>query len=263
MCARQRLSTASPRAKLDQEHGLSHCLDHLEEPFFALNRIDTSQRLRDLGEEYHLLEDETVGPTDRPQRALLGIESGLLAAQSVSGSEKGLVLGFYFPGDLVAVGWPGEPCPTAVRALKDSVVHSFSGQTLRQIFQQQPLLGWSLFDAFCGSQVRQREALLTLVHAPVERRVALFFWHLGGRLGVQEGQALRVPLPMRRCDIASTLGLRSETFCRILSRWKALGLMTVDGLHEVCFPDMERLDSLRLGSSSRTEINPERTKTGC
>jgi CRP/FNR family transcriptional regulator len=261
MCASQRLSTIVPRPRDDQGRCLYPDLNHNQGPFFALNRIDSVRQFRDLGEECRLLKDETIGDTDRPQWALQGIESGLLGAQGAGGGEKGPILGFYFPGDLVAVGWPGEPCPTAVRALKDSVVRSFSGQTLRQIFQQQPLLGWSLFDAFCGSQVRQRETLLTLVHAPVERRVALFFWHLGGRLGVQEGRALRVPIPMRRCDIASTLSLRSETLCRILSRWKAQGLITVDGLHEVCFLDMERLNSLRLESSSRTEINPKHTKT--
>ena len=70
------------------------------------------------------------------------------------------------------------------------------------------------------------------------------FLDLGLRLGEQRGPCLNITLPMRRAEIASYLGLRSETLSRVMTRWKTEGLLNLEGLRVMSFPDVRRLEAL-------------------
>jgi CRP/FNR family transcriptional regulator len=85
-------------------------------------------------------------------------------------------------------------------------------------------------------------------------RVAVFLLDVGQRLGAAQGRGLVIPLPMTRAEIASYLGLRTETVCRVLSKWNRGGLITLKGPRIVEVQDLADLEILIEESGIRTAV---------
>ncbi len=72
-------------------------------------------------------------------------------------------------------------------------------------------------------------ALVEIVYEGAEGRLARALLKLGRKYGIREGQSRVIDLGLSRIELAEFLGLRPETTSRILSRWRAQGILMVQG----------------------------------
>jgi CRP/FNR family transcriptional regulator len=73
------------------------------------------------------------------------------------------------------------------------------------------------------------EMMKSLAVERVERRIARQLLKLAQRLGVPDGAGLRLDLALSRQDLADMAGTTVETAIRVLSRWRAQGLVADRG----------------------------------
>jgi CRP/FNR family transcriptional regulator len=188
--------------------------------------------------------DEVLASRSGGDKRLYAIKEGLLASFLELDDGKAHVCALHFPGELLPVAWlPGER-PVSVKAVTDAEVEVFTEETLCRFFREDSDGGYLFFDQVCDFAVRQREANCILRRLSVEGRLANFLLTLGQHLGVREGQRFHIALPMRRCEIANYLGLRSETLSRVFARWRAEGLIEPGELRQITFPDINRLEAV-------------------
>ena len=187
--------------------------------------------------------EQTLAEGSQGEKRLYAVRQGILVSSLSLNGEDALVSALHFPGDLVPVAWSASERPVTLKAVTDAEVEVFAEDALRRFFQQDAEGGFLFFERICDLLVSQRETNCILRRLSVEGRLASFLLTLGGHLGVREGRRFRIALPMRRCEIANYLGLRSETLSRVFARWRAGGLIEPGELRQITFPDIGRLEA--------------------
>jgi CRP/FNR family transcriptional regulator len=177
-------------------------------------------------------------------RQVFAVVEGALASYRSGEDGKPQVFAFHFPGDLITLAWPDGVMPVTLKAIMASQVFSLTEDALRAVLHRDADCGLALFGLLASHLAGQQGGLFNQHRRSVERRLADFLIESGRHLGVLEGMRLVITLPMRRCEIASYLGLRSETLSRIFARWRAIGLIEQGDLREICFPDVRRLEAI-------------------
>ena len=220
------------------------CQHRPPKSFEVIAQQDTGRLLDSHGEKRILHPDSVLTKQDQPAERVFAVISGVLASYRLGPEEKPAVYGFHLPGDLITSAWPGGISPVTIKALTEAKVLSFSSEALRAVFIDDPALGFAFFQEAGELLALQQAMFFHQGRTPVEQRVAAFFLDLGLRLGQQRGHCLNITLPMRRAEIASYLGLRSETLSRVMTRWKSEGLLNLEGLKVMSFPDIGRLEAL-------------------
>jgi len=178
------------------------------------------------------------------EKRLYSVRRGVLVSSLDPEEGEPLVCALHVPGDFIPVAWLATERPLTVKAVTDAEVDVFAEANLKRFFRDDAESGFALFDSICDMAVRQREAYCILCRLSVEGRLANFLLALGDHLGAREGRCFRVALPMRRCEIANYLGLRSETLSRVFARWRAEGLIEPGELRQITFPDIGRLEAV-------------------
>jgi len=84
--------------------------------------------------------------------------------------------------------------------------------------------------------------LVELAYERGEERLARMLLKLGEKFGIQQGEACVIDLRLSRTELAELLGLRPETTTRILSRWRAEGVLSIKG-RQLVILDVERLSA--------------------
>ena len=102
-------------------------------------------------------------------------------------------------------------------------------------------LVWQLFEAACAELARRTLRLRGYWFLPVKARLATFLFEMDEGIGEKSDRGLVVHLPMFRDEIATYLGTRTETICRILTGWKDKGLIIMDSPRRLVIPDGAQL----------------------
>jgi CRP/FNR family transcriptional regulator len=176
-----------------------------------------------------------------PLASLYVVRSGTLKTVTVSHEGRPKITGFYLPGDLMGLESIGDNVHAfdAV-ALEDSEVCVVPVAQLEAMASTVPEL-LKEFVRQLSVEITRDHRLTTLLGCmDAEQRVARFLLSLAERyhrLGYASNALL---LHMTRDDIASYLGLSSETVSRIISRLRRKGVLTVDQRH-IGFADTSRL----------------------
>ncbi len=179
-----------------------------------------------------------------PNRELCRVAAGELAvSQEAPGGEE-LVIAFYYPGDLLLPTAPGEVWTHSIRALSDGQLEIYRLDAVRKVCHADGRLAHELFLAACRVLSRRMEQAARLRSLSVEGRFAAFLLEAGGRIGSARAGGLVLSLPMSRTDIASYLGLRTETLSRIIRRWRDRGLIDLESARRVSIGDVKKLEAL-------------------
>ena len=196
------------------------------------------------GPSQALSRQEVLARAGQNGRRMFVILEGGLASYHEPKGEKAQICAFHFPGDIVPFGWPDAEMPITLKAVTDAKVRVFTEEALEALFQRDSKRSLALFSRICARTLRQQEALYLPRRRSVEGRPGQLPFGPRTALGVREGARLQVSLPMRRCEIASFLGLRSETLSRIFARWREVGLIESGELREITFPNIDRLQAI-------------------
>jgi len=177
------------------------------------------------------------------------VDSGVLIASKKHFGQCRQVLRFYYPNDIVFSPPWEEGWSVSIRALTKARVEIFDYESLGQSFWKQGDVGYRLFQTASAECLRSYEhgGLLRLLS--VQGRFAIFLVEAISHLGQRDGRDIVLSVPMTRIDIASYLGLRTETLSRLISRWKQQGLISVDGRHIIVVHNFKRLQLLARNCS--------------
>lgn len=137
------------------------------------------------------------------------------------------VLGFYLPGEVIGLEavYPGRfPCNAV--ALEDAQFCRFSFEAMSALATRQPAVQQHLF------RLLSRGLGLANPLAgdySADERMAAFIVDLGERFAARGFPGTHYHLSMSRSDIANYLSLAAETVSRTLSRFRARGLIVIEG----------------------------------
>lgn len=176
------------------------------------------------------------------------VKLGVVGLYRISEADGLDVQDFCYPGDLVVPTRPGVAWGLDARAVGAVRLLVFAFADLRTWCASDPELGCRLFEILCGELARRRERLRRHWCLPVQARLAAFLLEAGERIGVRSGRAMALQMPIPRDEMANYLSTRTETVCRVLSGWKADGLIEMDTPRHFRVPDPARLQARAAAS---------------
>lgn len=153
----------------------------------------------------------------------------------------GAVLGYCGCGDLIAPARPGDAWGFDAKAVTDGELLALSLPEIRASASGKPDLLWPLFEMACAELLRRTARLRGQWALPVKARLAAFLFELEEAVGEPSEAGLILHVPLFRDEIADYLGTRTETVCRILTRWREEGLIVMDTPRVLVIPDRTRL----------------------
>jgi CRP/FNR family transcriptional regulator len=151
------------------------------------------------------------------------------------------VLGYCGCGDLIAPAGPGDAWGFDAKAVSDGTLLALSLPEVRGSTSGKADLLWPLFEMACAELVGRTARLRGQWALPVKARLADFLFELEEAVGEPSDKGLILHVPMFRDEIADYLGTRTETICRILTRWREEGLIVMDTPRVLVIPDRARL----------------------
>ena len=153
------------------------------------------------------------------------------------------VLGYCYCGDLIAPARLGGGWGFDAKSLTGGRLLVLPLPEVRAQAGDDPDLAWLLFATACAELARRTARLRGYLFLPVKARMATFLLEMDEGIGKRSDRGLVVRLPMFRDEIATYLGTRTETICRILTGWKDKGLIVMDSPRVLVIPDSARLQA--------------------
>ncbi|MEJ2529251.1 MAG: helix-turn-helix domain-containing protein [Gammaproteobacteria bacterium] len=187
---------------------------------------------------------ETIFRTGDPFRSFFAVKSGSFKSLTLPQQGQEKVVGFHFPGEIVGTdGIAGNTYTCTARALEASRVCELRLEKLQYV----ACSGTDLKDgiiSILGDEITfSHELKVSLIHQNSEQRMAAFLLNVSSRKSERGMSGEEFRLSMSRSDIASYLGLASETVSRILMKIQKLGMIDIRN-KSVRILDLEALQAL-------------------
>ncbi|MBF9196938.1 helix-turn-helix domain-containing protein [Microvirga terrestris] len=171
------------------------------------------------------------------------IAEGCLRLYRILPDGRRAIIGFRFAGEMLGLSCEGTYCYTA-EAVTPIRLRRLSRARLRAMSegdgQLQSLLLAKVFEEIRAAQ----QHIVVLGQLGAEERAAHFLVSAARRTGADRKRPVVIELPMTRQDIADYLGLTIETVCRVMSKLKRDGLVTLEGRHRVILVRVADLQQL-------------------
>lgn len=175
---------------------------------------------------------------------IFALQSGVVSARvSMANNAAGLIT-LYFPGDVIPVG--SIPCfdERVLVASTTAEVMRFKSKPFVRLLSSDP----ELLAAYDRQHDRQlaRAALHTTILATLDspQRLAAFLIEMALEIGVPGGTAISIDLPLSRTEIAQHLSLNADTLSRLVSRFKADGLIAQKSRHQLSIKNWPAIASM-------------------
>ena len=191
----------------------------------------------------HLDEAARLSPGEGPKATLYRVRSGVVASEQGSPQAAGQVAEFYYPGDVILPPRATE-AGLRLRAVSPATLEAWNLTDRCQSQEGSERLSYGLFELARDDLSRRLARSGSLCRQGVEARFATFLLEAALRLGTTARGRVVMDLPMSRGDIAGYLGLRTETVCRIIRRWRDARLIALDGPRHFEIPDIEAIRAL-------------------
>jgi len=164
---------------------------------------------------------------------LYAVQSGVLLARAEMSQGDARFLALAFPGDVISAG--AVPCfsDRAIVAATPVEVLRFKAKALVRLLHAD----CDLLSAY--DRLRDRQLARAAVHASAlanldgPQRLAAFLIEIALEVGVPIGTTVAIELPLSRTEIAQYLALNADTLSRLMSRFKADGLISQKSRHQI------------------------------
>jgi CRP/FNR family transcriptional regulator len=149
--------------------------------------------------------------------------------QQTPDRRKKQILKILGTGDLLGeeTFFAGGRHTTYARALEPTQLYFFSGEDFLDFLKRHPEMALKLLERLAQELKACQRMLVELAYERGEERLARLLLELSRKFGVREGEACLIDLRLSRTELAELLGLRPETTIRILSRWRAKGIVAL------------------------------------
>jgi CRP/FNR family transcriptional regulator len=187
---------------------------------------------------------EYVFRVGEPAQSLYAIHSGSVKTCIPTSDGHEQILGFHLPGEVVGLdGLANEGHQCAAVAIETVHICELPLTQLEDMCHHLPGLLRRVLKLI-GSETAAKHVLLMLLgKKSAEARLATFFLNLSTRFSQRGFSRREFNLGMPREDIANYLGLARETVSRIVTRFQAEGLLSVQR-RGVRLHHLERLQAL-------------------
>ncbi|MDY7096123.1 MAG: Crp/Fnr family transcriptional regulator [Acidobacteriota bacterium] len=196
----------------------------LQFPHLAALASVTLECLVRCGSPRTLAADERVIRQGEPGHALLIVLHGRLKMTRSLENGREVLLALFNPGDLVGVaaGLGGQVSDASVTAMESSLCLELPREPLLEALAGEPGLLADLLPVLTRRVAECGNCVVEGTFFRVEPRIARLLLKLAESVGRQEDgedNAVFVPVPLSRQDLADMAGTTLETSIRILSRW--------------------------------------------
>ena len=130
--------------------------------------------------------------------------------------------------------------PATAQAITQAEVISFSSQVYTQFLQDHPLVALKLI-RMLGLRLHSSIEMTSLTGERVERRLAHILLKLGARTGRPDPDGTLITISLSRQDLADMCGTTLETAIRVISRFRAEGLIKTRRGGYLVILDLQRL----------------------
>ncbi len=178
---------------------------------------------------------------------LMILERGLVALYQSKPGQGEQMVGWCFPGDLLAASTEEGRSPVTARTLVPSTLWTLPWESLDRFAQAQPEVHRCLLDLAERSMARMRAHLLVILAKSKLERLAAFLLEIRDHQGAAGEKAARVDLAMDREVIAQYLGLTVESVSRAFTALKDRGLIEMADPRHILLSDPARLTALAKG----------------
>ena len=140
---------------------------------------------------------------------------------------KDIILEMMSPGDVfggVAV-LDKKPYPASAQAMEAASVIKISRHDLLKIMEEYPVLKLEIVRYFSDKLRDAHEMLKNIATERVERRVASLLLKLSEKVGVADGEFIKIDFPLTRQEIAEMVGTTVETCIRTMSKFQKSGFV--------------------------------------
>lgn len=162
-------------------------------------------------------------------QSLYIITSGSIknTVSSRDGTEQ--VVGFYFPGELLGLdAIEGHTHTSSAQALELTGICKLPWENFLKLCDQHPEFHRQCYEVFSRELIHEHELLLILGHKGIEDKLATFLMAISARMKQRGYSATEFNLPMSREDIASFLGVASETVSRVFTLFQQSDMIEVN-----------------------------------
>ena len=162
--------------------------------------------------------------------SLYAIRLGTFKTFVLAANGREQITGYHMAGEIIGIDGLGDDRHTCQAiALEDSEVCVLPFGELDQLAVDVPTLRRSLFRLASRDLSRHHGKMLLLGSRSAEERLTLFLLDIAERYQARGYSAHEFVLRMTRGEIASYLGLKLETVCRLFSRLQDEGLLEAQG----------------------------------
>ena len=164
------------------------------------------------------------------------VKSGAMCLYKLLRNGRRQIIGFKFPGELIALGHDTKYrfCAQAIAATE---LRSFQSHALHAAAVEDSRLMSKLYESVAGDLARAYDLALSVGQRDAEDSVATFLLTVETRAKAESADGETLSLPMSRSDIADYLGLSLETVSRIFTGFKRRGFIELSGRRGVRLVD--------------------------
>jgi CRP/FNR family transcriptional regulator len=195
--------------------------------------------------------------TDGGETAFI-VRGGLLTLQVTLPNGARQVTGMFFPGDLFRSNFAPPHAEAAFVAAAQSEVWRLRLAALETLAVSDAAIRRYLDGAIASRMARQAIHAVTLGQFNCEQKAATFLFELALRTGLPSPAGVALDMPFDRKEIAAYLGLNPDTLSRIMSRFKAAGLISHTERSRVVVRDLAALAARSPAAPSLLELSAPR-----
>jgi len=173
---------------------------------------------------------ETLFRAEDPFHSIFAVKSGSFKTQISTTGGSNTVIGFHLPGELIGTeAYSDRKYTSTARALENSSVCELRIDRLPESRRPLQNLQRAIIELLSQDIAAVRSINAELIRQGANQRVAAFLLGFVHRLESRGMPSNEFRLTMSRRDIASYLGLASETVSRIMTRFNKEGLINTRG----------------------------------
>jgi CRP-like cAMP-binding protein len=144
---------------------------------------------------------------------------------------RNVILALFGPGEVfgaVAALASGR-ADASIEALEETQCLEIDRATLFDLFRREPPLLEQILPLLARQLVECKNCIVELTGFRVEVRFAHLFLKLGEHIGVRREDGIFLPIQLSRQELADMTGTTIETCIRLMSRWRAEGMVETTG----------------------------------
>ena len=180
---------------------------------------------------------------------LMILDRGLVALYQSKPGQGEQMVGWCFPGDLLAAAALEGRSPVTARTLVPSTLRVMPWDSLDRFARERPEIYRCLLHLAERSMARMRAHLLVVLAKSKLERLAAFLLEVRQHGAAPARDAARVELAMDREVIAQYLGLTVESVSRAFTALKDRGLIEMEDPRHILLSDLAGLTALAKGES--------------